>query len=171
MSRRPDDDVVAASWHDAGVPVVRVSPDAGQTWDPPVSLLPFGMANELSVRDGRTLAQGWYGTGAPWYRLSAGGGFAPISTLGPSPQPDPTGFTGPQLALGPGGLVGALDTRACVTTWRTSTDSGATWSVSERIVDGCPAGDGSLPMPITWLDDGHIITFLDVDGAGIAERP
>ena len=164
-----DDDVVAASWYDAGAPVVRVSHDTARSWGPPVPLP--GGAIELSVRDGRTLAQGWSGIDAPWYWLSAGGGFEPIAAAGPSATPDPMRWTGTHLAIGPAGALGALNTEACVTTWRTSTDSGASWSTPERIVDGCPAIGTGSPLPVSWLDDGHIVAFLDVEGAGIAERP
>ena len=163
-----DDDMVAASWPDAGRPVVRVSRDGARTWGPEIPM-PGGVG-ELSVRDGRTLAQGWFGADGPWYRLASRTEFESVAAPAPTTNPDPSRLTATRLVLGPAGALGGLGTESCSTTWRTSADGGATWSVPELIADGCLSiaiGDSS-PFPVSWLDDGHIVTFLD---GLVAERP
>jgi hypothetical protein len=166
-----DDDLVAASWPDKGQQVIRLSRDRGRSWG---SAIPLPPVNELSVRDGRILVQGWYGTEEPWYQLASDGAFAPIVVPWPTPKWDLSGEITTRMVLGPAGSLGAVDPDpACETTWRTSTDSGVTWSPAERIADGCVTlsdGADSL-LPAWWLDGGSITMFLNGEGQLIAERP
>jgi hypothetical protein len=164
-----DDDLVAATWADRGKRVIRVSRDGGRSWDPAIPLPPV---QELSVRDGRILVQGWSGVDEqPWFRLASDGGFEQLVVSWPTAKPEASGSLPTRMVLGRDGALGALSPDPeCAATWRTSTDGGATWSPAERIGDVCLSAQTGVDfyLPAWWLDDGRITIFA---GQRVLERP
>jgi hypothetical protein len=160
-----------ATWDGLGGGLVRISRDAGRTWD--AAITPPTKLREIDVRGGRILAMGANRAEPfqPAFYLTSGVEFTSVAL--------PERLNVPAEAraiLGPSGELGLLTVsgepapaiqpqQPCVATWRTSTDAGGTWSIPERIGEMCRFGDGSdSSLRIAWHEDGRVLAFLSSVG-------